>query len=141
MIANQKFSLLKKSPIFRNTPDKDLQDVAEILKEVSLKAGEPLFEKGEVGDCMYIIEKGSVRIHDGGYTFAVLGENEVFGELSLLDSESRSASATCAQDCVLLKLEQEPFYEILAKDEGVLRGILQMLCRRIRILDEKSAHQ
>lgn len=140
MIANQKFSLLKKSPIFRNTPDKDLQDVAEILKEVSLKAGEPLFEKGEVGDCMYIIEKGSVRIHDGGYTFAVLGENEVFGELSLLDSESRSASATCAQDCVLLKLEQEPFYEILAKDEGVLRGILQMLCRRIRILDEKSAH-
>jgi CRP-like cAMP-binding protein len=90
---------------------------------------------------MYIIEKGSVRIHDGGYTFAMLKENEVFGELSLLDSETRSASATCDQDSVLLKLDQLPFYNILSKDTEVLKGILQMLCRRIRTLDEKSAHE
>ncbi len=141
MVSDQRFSLLKKTDIFKNTPDADLADVAHILKEVSLKKGELLFAKGDVGDCMYIIEKGSIRIHDGDYTFAILGENEVFGELSLLDSETRSASATCEQDSVLLKLEQSPFYEILSKDQEVLKGILQMLCRRIRVLDEKSAKQ
>ena len=141
MLADQKFSLLKKTTIFRRTPDKDLTDVAHILKEVPLKAGELLFAKGDVGDCMYLITEGSVRIHDGDYTFAILGENEVFGELSLLDSETRSASATCEEDCVLLKLEQQPFYEILSKDQEVLKGILQMLCSRIRALDEKSAKQ
>jgi CRP-like cAMP-binding protein len=134
MSSSPKVSLLQKTAIFKNTPEKDLEDIADILQEVSLKAG-------DTGDCMYIIEKGSVRIHDGGYTFAILKENEVFGELSLLDSETRSASATCDQDCVLLKLDQIPFYHILSKDQEVLKGILQMLCRRIRMLDEKSAHQ
>jgi CRP/FNR family transcriptional regulator, cyclic AMP receptor protein len=141
MSSNPKVALLQKTAIFKNTPEKDLEDIAGILQEVSLKAGDALFAKGDTGDCMYIIEKGSVRIHDGGYTFAILKENEVFGELSLLDSETRSASATCDQDCVLLKLDQTPFYNILSKDQEVLKGILQMLCRRIRMLDEKSAHQ
>lgn len=141
MVTDQRFSLLKKTDIFRNTPGKYLTDVAQILKEVSLKKGEQLFAKGDVGDCMYIIEKGSIRIHDGEYTFALLGESEVFGELSLMDAETRSASATCDVDCVLLKLEQDPFYDILSKDQEILKGILHMLCRRIRALDEKSARQ
>src|SRR5690606_19162905 len=100
MSPEQKFSLLKKTTIFKHTPDKDLTDVAHILKEVTLKSGEQLFAKGDIGDCMYIIEQGSIRIHDGDYTFTHLGEKEVFGELSLLDSEPRSASATCDEDCV-----------------------------------------
>lgn len=141
MLPTQKVSLLKKTGIFKNTPKKDLTDIASILEEVLLKPGDSIFTKGDIGDCMYIIQKGSVRIHDGAYTFAILKENEVFGELSLLDSETRSASATCDQGSVLLKLDQLPFYKILSKDQEVLKGILQMLCRRIRILDEKSAHQ
>lgn len=106
-----------------------------------MKYGEQLFNKGDVGECMYIIDSGTMRIHDGDYIFAILDENEVFGELSLLDSEPRSASATSESDCVLLKLEQQSFYEILSKDQEVLKGILQMLCSRIRTLDEKSASQ
>lgn len=141
MDPNQKLSLLKKTEIFRNTPETDLTAIADILEVVSLKPGDSIFSKGDKGDCMYIIQKGSIRIHDGAYTFAFLKENEVFGELSLLDAETRSASATCDQESIILKLEQPPFYEILSKDQEVLKGILQMLCRRIRVLDEKSAHQ
>lgn len=141
MPANQRVSLLQKTEIFKNTPKEDLQSIAAILKEVRLKPGDTIFSKGEVGDCMYIIEKGSVRIHDGAYTFAILKEKEVFGELSLLDAETRSASATCDQAGVLLKLDQQAFYKILSKDQEILKGILKMLCRRIRALDEKSAHE
>jgi len=141
MLPSKKVHLLKKTDIFKNTPETDLKDIGNILEEISLKAGNSIFAKGDIGDCMYIIEQGSVRIHDGAYTFAILNESEVFGELSLLDSETRSASATCNQDSVLLKLDQLPFYKILSKDPEVLKGILQMLCRRIRKLDEKSAHQ
>ena len=141
MHTSKKVSLLRKTDIFKNTPEADLIGIAEILEEVSLNTGDSIFKKGDIGDCMYIVEKGSVRIHDGAYTFAILKENEVFGELSLLDSETRSASATCNEACILSKLDQQPFYKILSKDQEVLKGILQMLCRRIRMLDEKSAHQ
>lgn len=141
MLPDQKISLLKKTGIFANTSAEDLKDTADILEEKSLKAGDNIFSKGDTGDCLYIIKHGKVRIHDGSYTLAVLKENEVFGELSLLDAEKRSASATCEEDTILLKLDQESFYQILSKDQEVLKGILQMLCRRIRILDEKSAKQ
>lgn len=141
MLPSKKVHLLKKTDIFKNTPEADLKDIVNILEEISLKAGDVIFAKGDIGDCMYIVQQGGIRIHDGAYTFAILNENEVFGELSLLDSETRSASATCNQDSVLLKLDQLPFYKILSKDPEVLKGILQMLCRRIRKLDEKSAHQ
>lgn len=141
MEFSEKVSLLKETDIFKNTPEMDLKDIVNILEEIPLKAGASIFKKGDVGDCMYIVQQGSVRIHDGGYTFAVLNGKEVFGELSLLDSETRSASATCNEDSVLLKLDQLPFYKLLSKDLEVLKGILQMLCRRIRWLDEKSAHQ
>ena len=141
MAFSKKVSLLKKTDIFKNTPEEDLVGIADILEEVSLKTGQTIFSKNEIGDCMYIVKQGSVRIHDGAYTFAILNENEVFGELSLLDSETRSASATSNADTILFKLGQLPFYKILSKDQEVLKGILQMLCRRIRNLDEKSAHQ
>lgn len=141
MLTDQKISLLKNTGIFANTSSEDLKDTANILEEKSLKAEDNIFSKGDTGDSLYIIKKGKVRIHDGAYTLAVLKENEVFGELSLLDAEKRSASATCEEDTSLLKLDQQSFYKILAKDQEVLKGILQMLCRRIRILDEKSAKQ
>lgn len=141
MAFSKKVSLLKKTDIFKNTPEEDLKGIAEIVEEVSLKTGQKIFSKSDIGDCMYIVKEGSVRIHDGAYTFAILNENEVFGELSLLDSETRSASATSNQNTILYKLDQLPFYKILSNDQEVLKGILQMLCKRIRILDEKSAHQ
>lgn len=135
----EKISLLKETDIFKNVREGDLKDIASVLEEQSLKAGDVIFNKGDVGNCMYLIQEGSVRIHDGGYTLAVLGKNEVFGELSLLDAETRSATATCGEDSLLSKLDQDPFYKILSKDQEVLKGILKMLCRRIRILDAKSA--
>jgi CRP/FNR family transcriptional regulator, cyclic AMP receptor protein len=138
----EKLSLLKQTDIFRNVRDADLNEIAAILEELQLKAGEKIFNKGETGNCMYIIREGNVRIHDGEYTLATLGNNEVFGELSVLDAETRSASATCEDDCVIFKLDQHPFYKILSEDQQVLKGILKMLCRRIRALDAKSAqHQ
>ena len=135
----ENISLLKKTDIFSNVHENNLKEIASILEELSTKKGETIFDKGETGNCMYIIRKGSVRIHDGAYTLAVLGANEVFGELSLLDAETRSASATCDEECSLVKLDQVPFYKMISKDQEVLKGILKMLCRRIRILDAKSA--
>jgi CRP-like cAMP-binding protein len=70
-------------------------------------------------------------------TLAILKEKEVFGELSLLDSETRSASATCHTDCFLFKLDQEPFYELLEARPEIARGFIKILCQRLRLLNEK----
>ncbi len=138
MLLIEKVLILRSSEIFRNTPEQDLIGLAGILEEVYLEADENLFRKGDKGNCMYFIYKGRVRIHDDNHTLAILDKNEIVGELSVLDAEKRSASATTEEETVLLKLEQEPFYEVLMDNAEILKGILKTLCRRLRIMDDKS---
>jgi CRP-like cAMP-binding protein len=139
MLLIEKVLILRSSEIFRSTPEYELVELAGILEEVYLDREIKLFSKGDTGTCMYFIFKGKIRIHDGPHTLAILEENEIVGELSILDAESRSASATTLEDTILLKLEQEPFYEIMMNNVEVLKGILKTLCRRLRIMDAKSA--
>jgi len=138
MLLIEKVLILHSSDIFHNTPEQELVGLAGILEEVYLEPDATLFSKGDKGNCMYFIYKGRVRIHDGDYTLAELEDNDIVGELSVLDAESRSASATTVEETILLKLEQEPFYEIMMNNVEVLKGILNTLCRRLRIMDDKS---
>jgi CRP/FNR family cyclic AMP-dependent transcriptional regulator len=90
---------------------------------------------------MYIIFKGEVKIHKGDHTFAILKENDFFGELSLLDTDTRSASATTVTEAFLLKIDQEPFYELMESRIEVAKGIIKTLCRRLKAQNEKSVQQ
>lgn len=135
MLLIEKILLLKNSDIFKTCREVDLIDIASICTEKHFDANVTIFKKGDHGNCMYFIHSGQVSIHDEGHQFAVLAENEIFGELSLLDSEPRSASATTLSDCILLKIEQELFYDVVATNTDILKGIMRTLCRRLREQD------
>ena len=138
LLLIEKVLLLKSLSIFAETPENVLAEVAEILEEEDRTANELIFNDGEVAHCMYIIFKGEVRIHKDGHTLAVLKENDFFGELSLLDTETRSASASTNTETLLLKIDQEPFYEIMESRVEVARGIIKTLCKRLRAQNQKS---
>ncbi len=112
-------------------------DVAKIAAETELAEGETLFEKGDFGDRMYIIISGSIKIHDGNHVFSRLGDHDIFGELALLDPEPRSASATAEEDCTLLYIGQDPFYELMSTHPEVAKGVLKILGRRLRSQNEQ----
>jgi CRP-like cAMP-binding protein len=131
----EKVLLLRSVNMFKGTNETVLAQIGEIMEEQFYPDEEILFEEGSDGDCMYIIYSGEVRIHKGNHTLATFKKNDFFGELSLLDSDIRSASATCSSDCTLFVIRQEAFYDILETQPQVTRGILQELCKRIRIPD------
>jgi CRP-like cAMP-binding protein len=135
MLIIEKVLLLKNSEIFKNCRETDLIEVASVCEECFIDKGFTIFRKGDHGNCMYFIYSGEVSIHDGQHQLAVLSENEIFGELSLLDAEARSASASAITDCVLLKIEQEDFFDIIITSTDVLKGIMKTLCRRLREQD------
>jgi CRP/FNR family transcriptional regulator, cyclic AMP receptor protein len=139
LLLFEKVLVLKALGIFSETPETFLSELAPLMKEEEVEAGQVLFDEGEIGDCMYIIYKGEVRIHKGKATLAILKEKEVFGELSLLDSETRSASATAHTDCFLFKIDQEPFYELLETRTEIAKGFIKILCQRLRALNERAA--
>jgi CRP-like cAMP-binding protein len=141
LLLIEKVLVLKALAIFEETPETVLAEVAEILEEEEYKAGKNIFHAGDVAQCMYIIFKGSVRIHKGEHTLTVLKETDFFGELSLLDTDTRSASATADNQVLLLKIDQEPFYELMENRIEVAKGIIKTLCRRLKAQNEKSLLQ
>lgn len=139
LLLIEKVLLLKSLSIFSETPETILAELAPLMQDQEVEQGEIVFNEGETGDCMYIIYSGQIQIHKGKTVLAVLAEKEVFGELSLLDAETRSASATAATDCFLFKIDQEPFYELIESRPEVAMGFIKILCKRLRKLNEKAA--
>lgn len=128
----EKIIILKTVDIFTGTPDSILAEVAALLQEVELQAGDTIFDKGGPGDCMYIIVTGEVQAHDEGHTLNHLGEGDVFGEMAVLDPEPRVASISALEDTLLLRLDQEPFYELMEDRIEVARGIIRVLSGHLR---------
>ena len=132
MILVQKILFLKNVPLFSTMPPDTIAWVAEAADETSTLSGQTIFEKGSEGDSMYVIADGAVRIHDGDKTLASLPQGAFFGELSILDGETRSATATAETDCLLLVIRQDSFRRILSKQFDVTENLLKILVRRIR---------
>jgi CRP/FNR family transcriptional regulator, cyclic AMP receptor protein len=127
--TNEKVLALRTVPIFAELPMDQLSQVAMLMEEVDLATGETLFEQGDMGDCLYVIVTGKMRIHQDEHTLAYLEEHEIFGEMALLAAAPRVAGATAAADSLLLRLDQAPVYELLEGNSTVIRGIMQVLTR------------
>jgi|SRR5688572_9710219 len=138
LLLVEKVLILKSVSIFKDTPEHILADLAPLMEEEEFEQNAVIFKEGEIGDSMYIIHQGEVKIHKGDTGLAILKDKEVFGELALLDAEVRSASVTANTDCVLFRIEQEPFYELIDNRPEVARGFIKILCQRLRAQNEKS---
>lgn len=132
MLLIEKVITLKAVEMFARTPEDVLADVAALAEEVRFKAGETIFNKGEAGESLYVIVTGEVKVHDGDLDLKHLKDKSVFGELAVLDPEPRSASITAITDSHLLRLDREAFLELMAGNMEVVRGVLAVLCDRIR---------
>jgi CRP/FNR family cyclic AMP-dependent transcriptional regulator len=141
LLLIEKVLLLKSLSLFEETPETVLAELAEILEEEEFDAGKKIFRSGDIAHSMYIIFKGEVRIHKDEHTIVVLKENDFFGELALLDTETRSASATAINETFLLKIDQEPFYELMESRIEVAKGIIKTLCRRLRAQNVRVMEQ
>lgn len=132
MLLIEKVITLKAVEMFSRTPEDVLADVAALAEEVRVPAGQPIFAKGDPGESLYVIVRGEVKVHDGDVEIKRLGDKTVFGELAVLDPEPRSASVSAVSDAHLLRLDREAFLELMAGNMEVVRGVLSVLCDRIR---------
>lgn len=128
----EKVLVLRSAGLFKGTPDDILADVAGLLEEMHAEPGQVIFVQGDKGESMYLIVGGEVRVHDGEHTINYLHHGDIFGEMALLDSEPRMASVTATTGTQLLRLDQDPFYELLEDRAEVARGVIHVLSSRLR---------
>lgn len=130
-LENRKI-LLKSVDLFRNVAPGMLEYAAQSLEELQFDKGSVIFEKGDSLPALYIIKKGKVKVHDGGYEFAIFESPDFFGEYSLVDNPVRSATATALEHTILLRIDEKLFQELLDKDLHFSRNILKRLITRLR---------
>lgn len=120
--------------------------IANATTEESHATGTKIFQYGDVGDKLFIILEGKIRISReiagvGEEALAVLGQGEVFGEMSLVDEFPRSADARVHERCRLLVMTKEEFDNLLFvhKDLAyeVLWNCVRTLSARLRETNEK----
>lgn len=139
MDNNIKIEILRKVSFFSDTSEKNLDTIASSLSSVFFEPEKPVFCKGDPGDSMYIIVEGKVKVHDGNHVFTTLSKGQFFGEFSLLDSNTRSASVTAVEATELLKLDQDTFYQIMTSNIEVYRGVLKAIIKRLYAKDDLEA--
>ncbi len=133
---SRRIAVLKDVSIFSKTEEETLIHIAEALSYEIHSKGMTLFHKGEMGDAMFIIESGSVKVHDGDHVFSILEADDFFGEYYLIDSEERSASITTLDETELLRINQETFYNLMSRNIGIIKGILKTDIARLRFMNE-----
>ena len=141
-----KLEALRAVPLFRALDEEEARELCDLLTTREAPAGAQLFQRGEMGDSMYFIERGCIRIslkdadgHDT--TLAELGKGEFFGEMSLLDGSARSADATASADSSLAVLPRTEFRSFLRKNPDIALGILTALTDRLRRTDDLLRHR
>lgn len=136
---------LRSVPLFVDVEGTDLHWISSIIKDRAYQSGEAIVKEGDQGDAMYLIESGSVRVvtgEDQQVTLAILEEREYFGEMSLLDSERRSATVVAHKDAHLLVIRRDDFYELLIARPKISFSLFKTLSQRLRAtLAKLSANQ
>lgn len=102
----------------------------------NLKKGEIIFHEGNPSDCAYIIGAGAIEILEsspgGQKVLGILEDNEIFGEMGLIDGLPRSATARALKDSVVYILTPETFDNLVHKNPESLLPIMKILTSRLR---------
>ncbi|MCB0071818.1 MAG: Crp/Fnr family transcriptional regulator [Caldilineaceae bacterium] len=132
----ERVNWLKSVEIFADTPDDVLDQIAAVLHERHVAAGETFIREGDSGDCMYLIKEGDVQIDVKNAPAIYLGAGEIVGEMSLLDPGPRSASVTALCDICLLGLDKTTFDALMAERAEIAMHVVHVLVRRLRQRNE-----
>jgi CRP/FNR family cyclic AMP-dependent transcriptional regulator len=117
------------------------------LEWVAQRAHRRVFEAGrnvliieQPGEAVYIILHGTVKIHieqgERDVIVSILGAGDLLGEMSLIDSVGRSASAVTIEDSLLLWMDKQTFNYMLDNFAPVARNLVRILSARVRLSDQ-----
>lgn len=129
--------ILANSSVFGSLPVTIRDEMVAIAKVRTFRRGDVLFSEGDVGDVLYGVIAGMLRIQatsmDGrSLNLNVLGAGEIFGEIAFLDGGLRTASCEVLETAQLLCIPRAQFLVLLGQQPEISLKLLELLCRRIR---------
>jgi CRP-like cAMP-binding protein len=99
---------------------------------VKVAAGDIVFKEGDVGDEMYGIVEGGIELRTSSKVIATLGPDDVFGEMAVVDSSPRMATATATTDSVLAVIDRHRFLFLVHETPMFALQVMSTMAKRFR---------
>jgi CRP-like cAMP-binding protein/di/tricarboxylate transporter len=136
---------LTRIEMFKGLSNIELAKLLGMMEKRESSAGTVLFEQGDAGDSMFIIESGAIELFvrkedNARQSLAILGEGDVVGEMALLTGEPRSASAVVAKTAVLYCIDRKIFELIIAEHAMFSAYFIRLLSQRLTLTNERLQH-
>ncbi len=125
--------LLEKSQLFSDVSADVLLSLAQQMELITINSGDILIEKGEIGDCLYILAHGRMRVYADKITEKPIGEvgvGDVVGELALLADTPRTATVRAVRDCTLIKISRTLFKTLVEQHPNSAMKIISTCVKR-----------
>lgn len=145
MVKAADFSEIKNSTMLQSFSDKDLTKFASYCEMREMSEGTTIFIENMPGESLFLVKKGTIRIskmfaEGDEKTLVVLGAEDIFGEMAVVDGLPRSATARVAEDAELVSLKKVDL-ERLCRDDAALAlklvtNIIKVFSKRVREANE-----
>jgi len=133
---------LSRFPVFETLGGHGIRDLVTLLRRKSYAAGDIIIRKGEPGRNLFIIVSGKVEVvADGDVTISIMGQGEVFGDMSLLTGNPVVATIRVLEPATVLKLSKESFEGLLMKYPSFQMYFTRLLAERLSRTDHDRARE
>lgn len=135
--------LLRHVDLFEHLTEIQLQELADQTRELSFRKHAILMTEGDIGESMYVVKSGSVKVYvsdDDGHELVLYqqGIGAVIGDIALLDDEPRSASVSTLEPSTALMIGKQAFLGCLRQSPEMAINIIRSLTQRLRDATEGS---
>jgi len=129
--------ILKHASLLSGATDELRRAIEAIAVEVELERGETLFAQGDKGDALYLVDSGAIEISvvspSGQKLWLnVMRPGDFFGEIALVDSKARTASAIALQPSKLGCVRRQVLFDAMRSQTELAFEFIQLLCDRLR---------
>lgn len=135
---------IAQAPLFRSLPIEAIEDLSQRASVRRVAANGTIVTQDELGDCMYLITTGRVKVGIFGengreVTLSILRPGACFGEMSLFDGKERSANCIATEPTTLIVLHRKDLLQHISRFPATALNILGEMAGRLRRADESIA--
>lgn len=135
--------LLERHPLLAHLTREQLEHIADFGEVERFEPGEEVVAEGSLGDALYLVLSGRLEVSKVDHPLAALEPGDFFGEMSMLEPVTRSATVTALEPSYLFRLPYSAVQRLLVTDPGAATALLihvvKTLSERLRRANDTLA--
>ena len=124
--------MLKRVPLFAGLDNKELQQIADSMRERRFRAGDTVTQEGAGGVGFFVVESGEADVTVGGETRGTIGPGDYFGEIALINESPRTATITARTDMLCYGMTPWDFKPLVETNSTIAWKLLSAMAEKMK---------